>query len=278
MVQCRRMHLAVQGLPAPWRALPALLGCPTADLSVRTQLQQHVHLSRASLHALLRSMQAQTPLSGTLPGLLQFSCCLCTQALSCAAACLHPLCCALHAATPWHCYLQPVSRAMGHQLWWRLPRAGRLVDAASNAQLSLAGREVFFRRECTRDAEWRLLHAVLLDARTGEQVRWQREGPGAMAGMQHADDHCSVVFSCQVCGEQLAVTLLHAPLLGPLTLGIFSGTLILFPSHRSCQYSRGLCTVAVHAWWRLHAAAVNMSVLPRSSAWPVKLPPEHEVD
>ena len=49
-------------------------------------------------------------------------------------------------------------------------RAARLVDAHSGTELSLAGSAVITRRECTRDADWRLLQAVLHDLQTGGQV------------------------------------------------------------------------------------------------------------
>ena len=48
---------------------------------------------------------------------------------------------------------------LGH--YWH---AGRLVDARCSRTLQLSGAEVLGRRECTRDAEWRLLRCVLRDA------------------------------------------------------------------------------------------------------------------
>ena len=39
--------------------------------------------------------------------------------------------------------------------------AGKLVSTDGNSALSIHGREIISERECTRDAEWKLLHVTL---------------------------------------------------------------------------------------------------------------------
>jgi hypothetical protein len=48
--------------------------------------------------------------------------------------------------------------------------SGRLVDVQRSASLALSGRAVLAARECTRDAEWRLLRCALRDSASSAQV------------------------------------------------------------------------------------------------------------
>ena len=49
--------------------------------------------------------------------------------------------------------------------------AGELVSADGDSTMSIRGREVISERECTRDAEWKLLHVTLQRSSGRSQAR-----------------------------------------------------------------------------------------------------------
>ena len=60
--------------------------------------------------------------------------------------------------------------------------AGHFVESRSQRCIALVGREVASERECTRDAEWKLLRVTLHDFETGaaSELLVERTGGDAM--------------------------------------------------------------------------------------------------
>ena len=72
--------------------------------------------------------------------------------------------------------------------------SGHLLDAHSSACFGFMARQLTAERECTRDAEWRLLHATIIDYNSSTEINFAAE--------RTAEDAATIQAPLQMHGEE----------------------------------------------------------------------------